>query len=46
MDIVIPPPILSVHLKRFKDYGDKITSSVRVNYCLDIKKYVQYIFLI
>jgi len=35
---VIPPPILCVHIKRFKDNGDKITSTIRVDYSLDIKK--------
>ncbi len=38
LDIVIPPPILCVHIKRFKDNGDKITSTIRVDYVIDIKK--------
>ena len=45
MDIIIPPPILCVHIKRFKDYGEKITSTVRVDYNIDIKKYVIFLFL-
>ena len=46
MDIIIPPPILCVHIKRFKDYGDKITSTVRVDYNIDIKKYAIFYFYI
>ena len=35
---MIPPPILIVQFKRFKDNGSKINSSVDFKANLDIKK--------
>jgi len=38
LDIIIPPPILTIQFKRFKDNGNKITSSVDFKAKLNIKK--------
>ena len=46
LDIAIPPPILCIHIKRFKENGDKITSTVRVNFILDIQKYFVFLLFI
>ena len=35
---MIPPPILTIQLKRFKDNGQKINNSVDFNHKIDIKK--------
>ena len=35
---MIPPPILAIQFKRFKDDGSKINSSVDFEAKLDIKK--------
>jgi len=38
MDIMIPPPILTIQFKRFKDDGRKINHSVDFKATIDIKK--------
>ena len=35
---MIPPPILTIHFKRFKDDGQKINNSVEFQENIDIKK--------
>ena len=35
---MIPPPILTIQFKRFKDYGKKINNSVEFNAKIDLKK--------
>ena len=38
LDIMIPPPILTIHFKRFEDDGRKINNSIKYKATIDIKK--------
>lgn len=38
LDIMIPPPILTIHFKRFEDDGRKLNNSIKYKATIDIKK--------
>ena len=42
---MVSPPILCIQVKRFTYNGDKIKSTVRINYEIDLAKYIIFIIL-
>ena len=46
LEISILPPILCIQIKRFKDNGEKIMSTIRIDYLIDIKKYANIFYII
>ena len=44
LDLIVSPSILCLQIKRFNSDGDKIKSTVRVDFLLDLAKYLIKIF--
>ena len=40
LDIVILPPVLTIHIKRFEGNGDKINTKISFNLELDLEKFI------